>query len=188
MGKCDKDDFGVPQRRYDGGIEKLDALLTKEQIARMRDLGLVVTTHTNRYIWRTGARMLEEVGVDNEETISPLASLKAAGVPFCLATDNVPVSMFYPIWESVARRDRSSGRVVAPSECIGREDALRAATINGAYLTFDESVKGSLEPGKLADFACFAENPLRVNEDGLKDLAPEFVVVGGRTVFDRESA
>ena len=161
------------------------SVLTQDQISRMRDLGLAVTMHTNRYIWRTGSRVLDEIGPTNENTISPLANLKQAGIPFCLATDNIPVSLFYPIWEAVARVDRASGRVIAPNQKISREDAIRAATINGAYLTFDEKVKGSIEPGKLADFICLAEDPLRVDEERLKDLAPDFVVVSGRTVYER---
>jgi len=161
------------------------SVLNKDQIGRMRDLGLVVTTHTNRYIWRTGKKMLESVGQGNEATISPLASLRDAGVPFCLATDNVPASLFYPIWQSVARIERTEGRVIAPEEKITREDALRAATINGAYLTFEENEKGSLEPGKLADFACLDRDFLNTPEDEIKDIAAEFVVVGGKTVYQR---
>ena len=51
----------------------------------------------------------------------------------------------------VAQIDRDTGRVIAPEEKLNREDALRAATIDGAYLTFDEEIKGSIEPGKAAD-------------------------------------
>jgi predicted amidohydrolase YtcJ len=161
------------------------ALLAADDIAKIRDLGLVVSTHTNRYIWRTGAKMLQDAGPGNENTISPLASLTAAGVPVTFGTDNVPVSLFYPIWQSVARKALSSGQVVAPDERLSREQALRAATINGAYLTFEENEKGSLEPGKLADFACLSDDPLTVEEDRLKDIVAEFTVVGGRTVYSR---
>ncbi|MCW5771359.1 MAG: amidohydrolase [Rhodospirillaceae bacterium] len=164
------------------------SLLTPDQIARARDLGLVTTTHTNRYVWRTGARTLEQVGPGGENTISPLADMKKAGVPFALATDNVPVSLFYPVWQAVARKDRSTGKVIAPDQRISREDALRAATIDGAYLTFDEADKGSLEPGKLADFVCLDADPLTVDEEAIKDIAAEFTVVGGRTVYRRGEA
>ncbi len=164
------------------------SILSKEQIAKVRDLGLAVSTYTNRYIWRMGSRVTEEVGAERENTISPLASLKAAGVRFALATDNVPTSMFYPIWQSVARKDRATGRTIAPSEKIGRMDALRAATIDGAYLTMDERVRGSLEAGKFADFACLSDDPLVIDEDRIKDIVADFVVVGGRTVFERNAS
>ena len=70
-----------------------------------------------------------------------------------LATDNVPISLFLPIWQAVARTSYQTKQRVAPGEALSRADALRCATTNGAYLTFDEDKKGSLEPGKLADLA-----------------------------------
>jgi predicted amidohydrolase YtcJ len=164
------------------------SILTKDQISRTRDLGLAVSTHTNRYIWRTGSRVAAQIGPEKEDTISPLASLKAAGVRFALATDNVPTSLFYPIWQSVARIDRATGRVIAATEKISRADALRAATADGAYLTCDEKERGSLEVGKLADFACLSSDPLIVPEDQIKDIVADFVVVGGKTVFQRSSS
>jgi predicted amidohydrolase YtcJ len=164
------------------------SVLSKEQIAKIRDLGLALSTHTNRYIWRTGSHVAAALGPERESEISPLASLKAAGVQFGLATDNVPASMFYPIWQSVARKDRITGRTIAPSEKLDRLDALRAATLGGAYLTGDERDRGSLETGKLADFACLSDDPLRTDEDAIKDIVADFVVVGGRMVFERKTS
>ena len=162
--------------------------LSDDDIAKIRDLGLVVSTHTNRYIWRTGAKMLKDAGPGQEDTISPLASLTKAGVTVTFGTDNVPVSLFYPIWQSIARKDLTTGEVVAPAQKLSREQALRAATINGAYLTFEENQKGSIEPGKLADFVCLSDDLMTVEEDRIKDIVAEFTVVGGRTVFAREAA
>lgn len=161
-------------------------ILSDDDIAKMRDLGLVVSTHTNRYIYRTGAKMLDDVGPGNEDTITPLAKLTAAGVPVTFGTDNVPVSLFHPIWHAIARKDMSTGKIVAESQKLSREQALRAATINGAYLSFEEKEKGSIEPGKLADFACLSDDPLTCEEDRIKDIVAEFTVKGGRTVYSRQ--
>lgn len=163
-------------------------ILEHDDIARIRDLGLAVSTHTNRNIYRTGAALREQVGADREDTISPLKSLRDAGVRFALATDNVPVSMFYPIWEAVARKDRASGEVIASGQRLSREEALRAATIDGAHITFEENEKGSLEAGKLADFACLTGDPLTVPEDEIKDIVAEFTVVDGEIVYERGGA
>lgn len=158
--------------------------LTGDEIKRIRDLGVVLTTHTNRYLSKEGEILRARVGTA-EDTIVPLRSLQEAGVHFALATDNVPSSLFHPVWHCVARTDRYSNRVIAPSQRISREDALRACTIEGAYLTFDENVKGSLEPGKLADLAVLSDDPLTVEEERLRDIVAEVTIVGGRVVFER---
>jgi hypothetical protein len=109
------------------------------------------------------------------------------GLHVSLATDNVPVSLFYPIWQSVARRSRYTKEAIAPGESLTREQALRAATINGAWLTFEENRKGSLEPGKLADLAVLDADPMTVPEDELRTIAADITVVGGRVVYERGS-
>ena len=102
-----------------------------------------------------------------------------------LATDNVPVSMFYPIWQSVARKSLYTGEPIAPEQKLSREGALRAATMNGAWLTFEENEKGSIEPNKLADLAVLSADPLTVDEDAIKDIRSEMTLVGGKLVWER---
>ncbi len=108
------------------------SLLAPREIEELARLGVVLTLHTNRYIWKEGQKLLDRVGAAGEQTIVPLKSLVDAGVPFVLASDNAPVSLCYPLWQVVARRDHFNGRVIAPEQRLSREDALRAATIWGA--------------------------------------------------------
>src|SRR5204863_8233229 len=109
-------------------------------------------------------------------------SLLDAGVKVSLATDNVPVSPFLPIWQVVARRSYQSKEQVAPGEALSRADALRCATANGAYLTFDEDKKGSLEAGKLADVAVLSADPLTVPESAIRDITADMTMAGGKIV------
>lgn len=158
--------------------------LTREEIHRMRDLGVVVTTHTNRYLAKEGELLRTRVGAEREDEIVPLRALRDAGVHVALATDNVPTSLFHPLWQAVARVDRYSGRVIAPGQRLSREAALRAATIEGAYLTFEEGEKGSLEPGKLADLAVLSDNPLTCDAARIPAITAEMTIVGGRIVHE----
>ncbi len=113
-------------------------ILTADEIGRIRDLGVVLTTHTNRYLYKEGDVFRAQVGPSAEDTIVPLLRLKEAGVHVALATDNVPPSLFLPVWQAVARIGRSTNRVIAPAQRLSRADALRAATLEGAYVTFEE--------------------------------------------------
>ena len=162
-------------------------IMSDEQIARVRDLGLVTSTNSNRYIYRSGSNFLKQVGAARAHEILPMAKLRDAGIKVSLATDNVPTSLFHPIWQVVARRDRDTGSVIAPEQCIGRADALRNATIEGAYLSMSENDKGSIEVGKLGDFAVLSADPLSCPEDALKDVSADITVVGGRVVYERPS-
>ena len=57
--------------------------------------------------------------------------------------------------------------------------------MSGAWLTFEENEKGSIEPGKLADLAVLSADPLTVDEDAIKDIFSELTVVGGKVVWEK---
>jgi predicted amidohydrolase YtcJ len=67
----------------------------------------------------------------------------------------------------------------------GRQDALRLYTINGAYATVEESVKGSIEPGKWADLAVLSDDVLAVPDDQVASIKVSMTMVGGRIVHER---
>ncbi len=157
----------------------------REEIATIRDLGLCVTTHTNSYIYKGGAKLLERIGAGREDDVVPLRRLLDAGVPVALATDNVPATLWHPIWQVVARVDRNTGKPVGASQALTRAEALHCATMGGAYLTFEEDEKGSLEPGKLADIAVLSQDPLGCELSALRETVADMTIVGGRVVFDR---
>jgi predicted amidohydrolase YtcJ len=141
-------------------------------------LGLIVAPLSIRHIYKEG-RAAGELGVDD---FVPLARLASMGVQVTLVSDNSPPSLFHSIWHTVARRDRL-GRPVAPAhEKLTREQALRAATINGAYLSFEETERGTLEPGKLADIVVLSDNPLTCPEERLPDIRSVLTLVDGKIV------
>jgi predicted amidohydrolase YtcJ len=158
--------------------------LTPDQIARIKDLGVLVTTQTNRWIADQGSALKARLGPGREDEIVPLRRLKDAGVTFGLGTDNTPISLFHPLWHVVARRNTRTGDPVAPAQKLSREEALQACTMGGAHLTFEEGIKGSLEPGKLADLAVLSDDFLGVDEDRIKELRSVLTVVGGKIVHN----
>ena len=163
-------------------------VMDERRIRQAADLGVGMTTHTNRYVYKHGHMLREELGPDGENDIVPLRRLLDAGVNIGLATDNVPTTLFYPLWHAVSRRNLFAEDRIAPEQALTREEALRCATLGGAWLTFDEDLKGSIEEGKLADMAALSADPLTCAEDELRDIVAETTVVGGRIVYERVRA
>jgi predicted amidohydrolase YtcJ len=95
------------------------------------------------------------------------------------ATSNNP---FVPLYYYVSRKTRD-GRVLGPHEKISREEALRIATYNNAFATWEETIKGSIEPGKLADFLVLSGDFMTIPEDEILKLHPMATYVGGRKVY-----
>jgi predicted amidohydrolase YtcJ len=110
--------------------------------------------------------------------------LLEAGVKVALGTDNTPISLWHPVQHTVSRRPMGVGQAVAESQALSRIEALRCATANGAYLTFDEDKKGTLEPGKFADLAVLSADPLTVEADRLAETHSLMTMVGGRIVYE----
>ena len=158
--------------------------LSPRDIERIVRMGLVLTTHTNNYLYKGLHAQAQRLPPERHGEIVPLRSLLDAGVKVSLATDNVPVSPFLPIWQAVARRSYQTKEQVAPGEALSRADALRCATANGAYLTFDEDKKGSLEAGKLADVAVLSADPLATEESSIAEIRSLMTMVGGRIVHE----
>ena len=160
---------------------------TASDIERIVRMGLVLTTHTNNYLYKGLNAQAEKLPPQRRGEIVPLRSLLDAGVKVALATDNTPVSSFLPISQTIRRTPYQMHERVAPEQALSRADALRCATSNGAYLTFDEDKKGSLEPGKFADLAVLSADPLSVEEESISDIRSLMTMVGGKIVYETQN-
>jgi predicted amidohydrolase YtcJ len=160
------------------------AWVSPDQIAMARDLGIVMTTHTNRYIWKEGPLLLEQSPDRDPNELVPLRRLLDAGVPVCLATDNVPPSLFHPLSHAVSRMSRD-GRPVAPDQAITLTEALNCNTRTGAYLCFAEQRRGAIEPGFDADIVILDKNLHDISLTELADTKASKTIVAGKTVYQR---
>jgi predicted amidohydrolase YtcJ len=120
----------------------------------------------------------------------PAKSYIANGITEAAGSDVpvTPISPWWGIWAAVVRREMKTGQVLAPKERLTVTEALRLYTRNGAYVGFEEKKKGSLEPGKLADFIVVDRDVLTVPSDQLKDVQVLKTFVGGELVYEKPAA
>lgn len=83
----------------------------------------------------------------------------------------------------VTRKDLQ-GRAWGPSQRISVTEAMRICTLNGAYASFEEDIKGSLTRGKLADFVILEQDPHAADPDSIKHIKIVRTVMGGRTTYE----
>jgi predicted amidohydrolase YtcJ len=87
--------------------------------------------------------------------------------------------------QGMVTRTGWDGKTWGANQRITVDDALRVVTINGAYATHEESIKGSIAEGKLADFVMLAEDPHTVSPERIKDIEIVRTIVGGETTYQR---
>jgi predicted amidohydrolase YtcJ len=93
----------------------------------------------------------------------------------------------YQIWCMVNRK-AMDGILVSPEEKISVAEALKVYTIHSAYAGREEKIKGSIEVGKLADFAVLAKDPFSVPEEELRHIEVDMTIVNGNIVYQRNQA
>lgn len=159
-------------------------IIKPDEIARMRDLGVVLQAYTNKYIWQDGETLRATLGESGANDVVPMRNLLDAGIHVSLATDNVPPTLFAPIYHVVSRRTETGTEPLGPAQALSPLEALACASREGAWLSFEEDFKGTLEIGKAADLAILTHDPLTVDETVLPDIAATCVITGGKVVWE----
>jgi hypothetical protein len=95
----------------------------------------------------------------------------------------VPDNPLVGIYAAVTRK-AESGQQLLPQECILAEQALALYTINAAYASFEEDIKGSITPGKLADMVVLSDDLLKSPPEQIKDIRAEMTIIDGRVVWE----
>jgi predicted amidohydrolase YtcJ len=96
-----------------------------------------------------------------------------------------PYNPFLSMWIAVARK-MSNGQVLDPGERLTREEALRMYSSWAAYMQFNETNRGSIEPGKLADLVEIDRDYLTCPEDQIKDIQPLRTMLNGQIAYSAQ--
>jgi predicted amidohydrolase YtcJ len=152
-------------------------------VQRIRALGAIPTPFST-YVYYHGEKMIH-YGPERLNHMFAVRSFLDAGVRVTQASD-YPPGPFEPMMalrSEVTRIDRK-GNLWGPRQRVTVEEALRVGTVNGAYASFEERIKGSIEPGKLADLVVLGRDPLREDPLSLIDIPVERTMAGGKWVFE----
>jgi predicted amidohydrolase YtcJ len=156
-----------------------------DQLDTYKEMGFVPSFFTNHtFFW--GDQHIKNLGEKRGYFESPLKSALDRNIVFANHTDFgvTPLNQMFLLWTSVARKSRT-GRVIGPEERLTPMQGLRAITMNGAYLYFEEKKKGSIEKGKMADFAVLSDDPLTVPTDNIKDITVLETIKEGKTIYTK---
>ncbi len=161
---------------------------------RAASLGAVVDTQP-MWFYKDGDALLKALGPAYMNTFIGVKTWKDNGVTVALNADHMqgfdPVGALNPYHPPLAMqatitRKTQGGQVIGPAERISRLDALRMTTINAAYIGFEETKKGSIEVGKLADLAILTSDFLTVPEDQIVNIKAYMTIVDGKVVHEAE--
>jgi len=159
------------------------SLINDALVERIRRIGAIPTPfytyahyHGNKWV---------EYGAEKMRSMFAHRTFIDAGIPVAAASD-YPPGPFQPMMaiQSMVTRKDYQGRVWGPNQRISVDEALRVCTINAAYASYEEGLKGSIEVGKLADFVLLARDPHEVEPDAIKEIETVRTVAGGRTTFE----
>lgn len=158
-------------------------IMRSGQLNDYKRLGLVPTffsAHT--HYW--GDVHLANLGAKRAGFISPMASAARMGLIHGNHTDTIvtPIDQMGLLWTAVNRVSRT-GKVVGAAERVSPYQGLKAQTINGAYIYFEEKDKGTLAAGKLADMVVLDRNPLKVKPMAIRDIRVLETIKAGRSVY-----
>jgi len=154
-------------------------------LRRLKAIKAVVVTQP-AFIYYSGERYLSDVPDTKLPWLYRTRSFLKSGLKPAASSD-CPVAPCNPLVGVYAAVTRwaESGQALSPQEAISPEEALRMYTLAGAYASFEERLKGSIEVGKMADLVVLSADPTAVSPEELKGIRVEKTIIGGEVVWER---
>ncbi|MCR4405111.1 MAG: amidohydrolase [Candidatus Acetothermia bacterium] len=152
-------------------------LANDEQLERAARLGLVASMQPNFLKWAKPGDMYEaRLGRERTSRIGPHRLALDSGLKLAFGSDCMPLGPLFGVHQAV--------NAPYPAQRLTVEEAIRCYTLGGAYASFEEGSKGSLEPGKLADLVVLSEDPFE-EPSRIGEIKVEMTFAGGELVFAR---
>ncbi len=158
---------------------------TAEALAKMGEVGIMASVQGS-FIYGEADGYDQILTKEKQEEFLPLNSYQKAGIVCSLSTD-MPCADVNPFWNLYAAVTRKGmrGHCLGTREAITLPQALRMLTLNGAIQNGEESYKGSIEPGKLADLVLLDRNLLTTDNESIKNIQVEKTMLDGCFIYER---
>lgn len=157
------------------------SIMNQSLLDRAKKDNVILVFHS--YMWEYG-NVLKSYGPERLSMMHAYRTAIDMGIHVAGHSDS-PISAADPllrIQDMVTRKDQQ-GEVLGGNQRVSVDEALKVWTLDGAYTTFEENIKGSITPGKLADFVVLQKDPRRVQPDTIKDITVEATYLGGNKVY-----
>ena len=154
-----------------------------ETMQKMATHNIHVAQQPN-FTYTLEGRYREHLEGERYQTNNPLRSPMSHGVFVALGSDILPIGPMVGLYAAVTRQGMS-GAIVGPGEALTMPEAIAGYTRLAAHLTFEESIKGSLEVGKLADMVVLSQDLLTIDPAQTMNTEVDLTILGGRVVFER---
>ncbi|WZL72546.1 amidohydrolase [Clostridiaceae bacterium 35-E11] len=158
---------------------------SQESLEKMKEAGIMASLQPS-FIYGEADGYDQLLPMDKQISFLPLKTYNNAGVISSISTD-MPCAHINPFWGlySAVTRKGMQGYQLGHEECISVEEGIRMMTLNGAYITGEADIKGSIESGKLADIVMLDRNLDTIKEEALKDIEVTLTMVDGEIVYQK---
>src|SRR5580692_9160617 len=157
------------------------SVMNQALLDRAKKDGVILVFHS--YMWEHGDK-LASYGEKRLAMVHPYRTSIDMGIHVAGHSDST-VSAADPLLriQDMVTRKGENGVGYGVNQRVGVEEAIKVWTLDGAYATFEEHDKGSITPGKLADFAVLRKDPRKVSPDAIKDIIVDATYIGGKNAW-----
>jgi hypothetical protein len=161
------------------------SVMNQALLDRAKRDGVILVFHS--YMWEYGD-ILASYGPNRLSMMHAYRTAIDMGIPVAGHSDS-PISAADPLLriQDMVTRTSSQGIVIGGNQRVSVDEAIKVWTLDGAYATFEENTKGSIAPGKLADFVVLQKDPRKVPSNTIKDITLEATYMGGQKVYTAPS-
>jgi hypothetical protein len=172
----------TPRADHRHYLNHFTVMPSAESMQKMATYGIAITQQPN-FTYTLEGRYADYLDGERLQHNNPLRTPMSHGIHVAISSDILPMGPMVGIYAAVTRKGMS-GTVYGADEALDVMQALRGYTLDGAFLSFEETLKGSIEPGKFADMIVLDQDILTVDPEQIMDIRVEQTWLGGRLVYE----